>query len=90
MMESVSIQNSDMTDSPVRNLTENVSIMIALAASEPDSQEGRIRLDEIYTSLTEREKACEELLSAIQASKKRTLKEINNRVIDGQSLTTIR
>ena len=87
MRDTIRLQSYSIDPSAAKNLAENVGIMIALAASEPDPQTGKAQLGEIYTDLATSEKICEELLSAIKASKKRTLKEINNKVIDDHHIT---
>lgn len=69
-----------------KQLTDTVRLLVAVAKSEPDTEKSKAQLAEIYSYLTNSEDIANSLMNAIRSAKTYTMKELNNRIIDGHQI----
>ena len=69
-----------------KQLSDTVKLLVTVAKSEPDAEKSKAQLVEIYSCLTNSEDIVNGLLNAIRNSKTFTMKELNNRIIDGHQV----
>ena len=70
-----------------KQLSDTIKLLVTVAKSEPDAEKSKLQLSEIYSYLTNSEDIVTSLLNSIRTSKTYTMKELNNRIIDGHQVT---